>query len=210
VSHIGIKWEIAAGEEKTMADESGPLPSLGNVIPSLYYDLIARVCSGVPFLVLLLWAQRQSFENLVSKSWIGFFLLLGAGYLAGLLLTPLSFLWNVLIGLPTRIILGIPFAELRRQWSRNDEIAAADKEAGTTLAKMEAEATLCQNLLSAFVVLIIANEKKNFLVPALGDHRCIIFLALLLAALFRTVVYLGRQKSFYEIYILKKGRLGTT
>ena len=93
-----------------MPDESAPLQSVSKLVPSVYYDLIARVCAGVPFLALLLWAQRESLRDLVSNAWIGFLLLLGAGYLAGLLLTSLSLLWSVLIGLPVRFFLRIPTA----------------------------------------------------------------------------------------------------
>jgi hypothetical protein len=190
-----------------MADESGAFQSVGKVVPSVYYDLIARVCAGVPFLALLLWAQRESFKDLVSSAWIGFILLLGAGYLAGLLLTSLSLLWSALIGLPARTIFRMPTADWRHG-SRNDEIAAKDKEAGATLAKMQAEATLCQNLLSGFLVLLIANDTGTFSVSALSAHgpmyRWVIFLALLAAAVFRTVAYLGRQNSLYKIYLPKK------
>ena len=203
-----------------MADESGPLGSLSQLIPSVYYDLIARVCAGAPFLVLLLWEDKGSLRDLASNAWVGFLLLMGAGYLAGLVLTPLSFFWNVLIGLPIQIMLNKAVTGGKRirlsslmvtlwpLWSRNDEIAAADKEAGTVVAKMQAEATLCQNLLSAYVVLIIANEKRSYLVPALGDHgsafRWIVFLGLLAAAVFRTVTYLGRQNNLHRIHILKQ------
>lgn len=186
-----------------MAEESGALHSVGKLVPSIYYDLIARVCAGVPFLTLLLWTQRDSFKDLVTNAWIGFLLLLGAGYLVGLLLTPLSLVWSALIGLPIRIILRVPTADWRHG-SRNDEIAAKDKEAGATLAKMQAEATLCQNLLSAFIVLIVANDTGTFLVPALNaygtKYRWIIFGVLVTAAVFRTAAYLGRQNSLYEIY----------
>jgi hypothetical protein len=39
-----------------MSDEPGPLVSGAQLIPSVYYDLIARVCAAVPFLLPLLWA----------------------------------------------------------------------------------------------------------------------------------------------------------
>jgi hypothetical protein len=192
----------------------------------------------VPFLALLLWAQIPSFQNLISNPWVGFLVVTGAGYLAGLLLTTLSPLWSVLIGAPVRILLDgsiigelwkqinaerkkpksdrIPTLTLLRKLitallghaSRNDKIATIDKEAGTTLAKMQAEATLCQNLVSAFVILVIVNEKGTFTVLALKDHgieyRWVIFLTLLATAVFRTVVYLGRQDGLYKLYVTKK------
>jgi hypothetical protein len=218
-----------------MPDESGPLLSLAQLLPSVYYDLIARVCAGVPFLALVLWTKRQSLDGLVSSSWVGFLLLLGAGYIVGLLLTPFTLFWSILIGLPTQIILFKKFREalwsrfLNKKsadgkkgivddfsslWSQYDEIAKANKEAGTTIAKMAAEATLSQNLLSGFVVLIIADEEKMHLMPSLGDrdaeYRWAIFLALLASAIFRTVAYLGRQDGLYRDYSLDKKRASTT
>jgi hypothetical protein len=40
-----------------MADDPGALEGLGKIIPSVYYDLIARVGSGVLFLAVLLWGH---------------------------------------------------------------------------------------------------------------------------------------------------------
>src|SRR5579862_2372823 len=129
--HLATKFRP---KEKSMADDSGPLLSVGQLVPGVYYDLIARVCAGVPFLVLLLWEDRYSLKDLAPNAWVGFLLLMGAGYLAGLLLTPVSVLWNIVIGLPTRLILNTPMnrgkpitrcdriVELQALWSRNDQI----------------------------------------------------------------------------------------
>ena len=148
----------------------------------------------------------HEFTDVLSNSWVGFLLLVGAGYLAGLLLTTLSVLWSLLIGLVIRIAFRTRAANFRHA-SRNDEIAAADKDAGVTIAKMQAEATLCQNLLSAFVVLIFANDTGAFTVSALMGHgtgcRWTVFFVLLVAAVFRTVVYLERQNSLYSIHVSK-------
>ena len=57
--------------------EDADLPTkLGSIIPSLYYDLIARVCAGVPLLVLLLWQQRELFAPLGDSPSVAFLLLL--------------------------------------------------------------------------------------------------------------------------------------
>jgi hypothetical protein len=181
-----------------MPEESGSLSSVGKLIPSVFYDLIARICPGVAFLVGIFWHKRHTFEHPVSNAWVGFFLLLGAGYLAGLVLTALSFVWGPLIGLPIQFGLDIPVSE----WSRNDKIANVNPEAGATLAKMQAEATLAQNLLTAFIILWFADGGKGTLCLGLVmRHRMIIVLALGLTALFRTLAYLGRQQNLYEIYL---------
>jgi hypothetical protein len=170
-----------------MAEDSAPLVSLAQLIPSVYYDIIARVCAGVPFLVTLLWSQKDKVAKLALSPWVGFLLLLGAGYLTGLVLTSGSLLWDVLA---------------LQRWSRNDEIAAVDKDAGAVLAKMAAEAALCQNLLTAFVVLLIVNPRV--FVDHVAGYRWAICLSLLVAAVYRTVVYIRRQSSLYEIHVLRK------
>ncbi len=76
-----------------MAEEPGVLEGLGKVIPSIYYDLIARVCAGVPFLAVLLWECRTA---LGEMTWAKLILLLGAGYVVGLVLTPLSLPWGMI------------------------------------------------------------------------------------------------------------------
>jgi hypothetical protein len=131
-------------------------------------------------------------------------LLVGAGYVAGLLLTPLSLLLAPIDLLIMRV-LRIHIGDWRRGLSRNDEVAAKDKDAGATLAKMQAESTLCKNLFSAFLLLIILNDTHRVTVPAVDAYgrasRWIILLILGSSAIFRTAVYLGRQNHLYEIVV---------
>jgi hypothetical protein len=188
-----------------MPEEPNPLHSLAELIPTAYYDLIARVCAGAPLLVLLLWGRRELSDYFPPKGGAGFLLLLGAGYLAGLLLTTFSTLWSMIFGLPVWVMLHQPIGEfLKGRTSRNDKIAEKNKEAGTTLAKMQAEATLCQNLLTAFLLLIIVKAEHNSWVPALdhlrGGYRCAALLILLATAVVRTGLYLGRQSTLYNDY----------
>jgi hypothetical protein len=125
-----------------MADEPGALEGLGKIIPSIYYDLIARVCTGVTFLAAILWDHRGLFGEI---SWSTLTVVLGAGYIVGLVLTPLSLPWG-LVQFAVRYVLKMP----KWDWREVDQIASKNKEAGSTLAKMQAEAVLCQNLFSAF------------------------------------------------------------
>jgi hypothetical protein len=189
----------AEERSEIMAEESKGLEALGKTIPSVYYDLIARVCAGVPFLTMILWG-RDTFGEITL---IKFLLLLGAGYIAGLLLTSVSVLWGW-VDLLILLVLHGPFGW--RDWSsRNDEIYVKDKDAGTTLAKMEAEATLCKNLLTGFLLLLILNDSGTFLVPAISamdTHRqwkCIIILILGLSAIVRTALYRSRQNNLHDI-----------
>src|ERR1700727_2337712 len=63
---------------------------LGKIIPSMYYDLIARVGAGTPFLIALLWNQHAEFGDI---TWSKVALMLGGGYIIGLVLTPFSGFW---------------------------------------------------------------------------------------------------------------------
>jgi hypothetical protein len=75
-----------------MAEDEAPLKSVGEVVLSLYYDLIARVCAGVPFILLLLNHLAEQLKRLTSAMGASGTVLLVVlfGYLLGLLLTPLA------------------------------------------------------------------------------------------------------------------------
>ncbi len=200
--------------------EDADLPTkLGSIIPSLYYDLIARVCAGVPLLVLLLWQQRELFAPLGDSPSVAFLLLLGAGYIAGLILTPFSLVWNFPLlpffnawfGLPKASIfinrskIEIPASEsgIDLMSIRNDRVSAIDPAAGATLAKMQAEAVLCKNLTTAFLLLVVVDFLGLANVAAVHGAstqlRISVFILLWFAALHRTAVYLGRQNLLYKI-----------
>ena len=61
----------------TMAEESGTFEALGKIIPSIYYDLIARVCPGSVVTAALLWDSRDVVGEI---AWAKLILLLGMGY----------------------------------------------------------------------------------------------------------------------------------
>jgi hypothetical protein len=74
-----------------MAEESDSIKTASGLIPGVYYDLIARVSAGIPILALLLWEPgERHFPTLEFGEAINAVLLLGGGYITGLLLTPLS------------------------------------------------------------------------------------------------------------------------
>lgn len=186
-----------------MADEPDSLKSVAELIPSLYYDLIARICAGVPFLALLLSAQKDSMNRLVPDSVVGLILLLGAGYVVGFLLTPLSLAWNAIIMPLSWFLLRVPGLDWRHT-KLNEEIALKGPEAALNLTKMQAEATMCQNLLSGYVFLFMADWKMGFSVPMLHDHGLLFAytmpLLLGVCAVFQTMAYIRRQKMLYSIF----------
>jgi hypothetical protein len=83
-----------------MAEESESLKSVGGLIPSVYYDLIARVFAGVPLIALMAWVPAEPHFwrlELGLGELVEIILILGAGYIVGLLLTPLSVVTGALI-----------------------------------------------------------------------------------------------------------------
>lgn len=202
-----------------MSEDTDLPTKLGSIIPCLYYDLIARVCAGVPLLVLLLWQQREFFAPLGDSPPVALLLLLGAGYIVGLLLTPFSLVWNFPLLPFFNPWFGLPKASISINRSktetpasesgtdlmsaRNDRVGAIDPAAGATLAKMQAEAILCKNLTTAFVLLVVVDLLGLADVPAVHGAstqlRISVFIVLWFAALHRTAVYLGRQNLLYEI-----------
>jgi hypothetical protein len=234
-----------------MAEESGVLTSVANLIPKIYYDLIARISAGVPFLLLLFWPRKQDDFRFGTSDVIDFILLLGAGYVAGLILTPPSAILGLIApgffklciwlgskappsasdGNAVTAKLGVrrlcawlnkqctPLTNMQNieaahpkaslNWSRNDLIALYDKDAGATLAKMQAEAVLCMNLLTGYLLLIIANSTGAYNVSALCGRGSIfkwsIGILLAFAVIHRQFAYLGRQCALYNAHVEKTG-----
>jgi hypothetical protein len=88
---------------------------------------------------------------------------------------------------------------------RNDEISVRNAQAGATLAKMQAEATLCQNLFTGFLLLLVLNDTGLVLVPLVNTLcpavRWLLLAILGLSAIFRIAAYCGRQNNLYEIIV---------
>jgi hypothetical protein len=174
---------------------------LGKIIPSMYYDLIARVGAGAPFLVALLWNHHAEFGEI---TWIKIALLLGAGYITGLVLTPFSSLWAP-IYLQVRRTSDGPDKNLSRSlWdvSLMDYISAKDKEAGATIAKMRAEAVLSANLFTGFLLLWLISWHHPLLVmDAIGLRmKMLILLLLAICSIQRALACAGREERLYKIH----------
>ena len=132
--------------------ESGSLASLGGIIPSLYYDLIARVAPGLVFLL-----SFDVIRNALSDHRDGATatLLLAFSYIIGLLLTPffeiiIGPLWLLMRLKAVRRWLKLPEVDLR---SGNDVIGLVRADYGATLGKMQAESVLCANVGSGLIIL---------------------------------------------------------
>ena len=172
---------------------------LADLIPSLYYDVIARVAAGVPFVALLGLTGPGAPEGVP-----GFIV---AGYITGLVLTPTGAPFG-LVGTAAWIAYRRVFQSEPRKLLRlsreNDEVAAKSPDAGATLGKMQAEVTLCSNLAAAYVVLSLLRPQA---MPLLGDSttsRMMVGLVFAVAAAWRAFAYHERQARLYEIHVKAK------
>lgn len=143
-----------AGEDSK--SKGGIIESAVGVVPSLYYDLIARIVPGMAFCVAAAWDSNLfKFGTAIDLS-----ILVGAGYLAGMLLTTVTYITSdviwFLIVLIARNLDG--YAELRGPWGigmQLDKIAMTDQHSYREILKFFAEAVACENLLSGFLILLI-------------------------------------------------------
>lgn len=195
------------GKSTSGAGGEGRVKEAKSLIPSLYYDLIARVIPGCA--LILLWAPHAFSELLDKSSSAALVLLLVLGYLIGMLLTAISIVWStpvlILAAFPcTRSALVLKESRLLKALvelgTRNDAIAIRNPEAGVTLAKMQAETMLGKNLLTAYLATLFS-QCLGLTIPALlcalgPTARMAILLLLALSAVFRSVVYMGRQIGF--------------
>lgn len=142
------------------------MDSIRGLIPEIYYDMIARVAAGVPLVAILFAPPPDQLERVSNAA--SFVLLLGLGYIAGHLLTTISFLLNLVIWCPWvlrrvkhrlnlkhEIISDNPVRAFEEVYRRIDKVAKADPNAGAIMKKMEAGATLSESLLSGWLIILL-------------------------------------------------------
>jgi hypothetical protein len=148
-------------------DEALSRDGVRGLIPEIYYDLIARVASGVPFVVAFgsqFISKPEDLEKLVNPT--SFLILTGLGFVAGHLLTTISYAVNHVILCPCivrwllkRIKLQFSFRSFifleifEEVYEHIDWATKTDPTSGTLLKKMEAGAALTDNLLSTWLIL---------------------------------------------------------
>jgi len=176
-------------------------------VPEIYYDLIARICSGTPFVLALIWIYGWYASFLKGIDTLLLILLIGgAGYVAGHLLTTISAIWNGFVWrkwMVNRLCRGLdlynpfPSGSLARGflniYKRIDLIAKHDKTGGAVLKKMEAGAAMTDNLLSGYLVLLgLSASTKGWKTIPLGWSGFL--LALLIASVvLRRALLVARQ-----------------
>jgi hypothetical protein len=207
-------------EEKS--NEAGSVvTSLLNFVPSMYYDVIARICPGAVFWIALL--QKNNFINsadeLINFAAPVFFMLIFLGYVVGTVVTGFGFLWDLILfsilslSGQTRGLLNVEnFSKmnLSDKWKlvfeRIDKIGQKNELAERTLIKALAEVALCQNLLSELIILtvigVFTNGHAFYSLLDYPGYYIIVLTTLLAAMIFRQIVFLGRVNNMYRIYVI--------
>jgi hypothetical protein len=177
------------------------LEKLGGVIPSLYYDIIARIIPGCVLIAAFAWNGESTINSLLKDATFGsgFFFLLG-GYVVGMLLTTIALFfdfvwWMVAKRRP---------CELLSPWEAAlliDKIGHINPTAGITLFKMFAEVTFFENLLAGLIVFWAA--RIHLSVPLDHPNYCVLHLAVgivvFLGLVFRIAGLVERIKSHRDL-----------
>lgn len=173
---------------------SDAIEKLAAVVPSAYYDVVARIVPGASIIAAFMWVHKTSLDTVATRTGVRgaglAAVAIGASYLLGLLLTPLgSLVCEGPIVVVAKLIPRSGLADLSsaRLWKAIAEVDAYQPQAGATLAKMSAEAALCQNLLAGVLVVWLMSWNTLPLSVGLGATTlCAV------NVLFRTVVLLRR------------------
>lgn len=206
-------------ESKEGSSKAGDaISTVLNLIPTLYYDLIARVCPGLALLCALLLAsgrQTEAREFLRSGTAPELVFLLLLGYVAGISLTGVSALWDLsaiwlldrLDALPAMGNKCFPemkvIDKVKVFVQRADYVSLTSEAAGRTLGKMYAEVALAQNLLTGILVVmlfLLANDGWQSFDRAGMRYAIAIAVLLFLSMLYRQAAFLSRLDALQEIH----------
>ncbi len=200
----------------------GSFSSLLNVIPSVYYDLIARICPGMAFWVALSFVSPVfgKLADLGSLSAANLFILIVLSYLSGIVFTGFCIVWDGLslwlfsgspalmrmLGLKPKAGLAFQFQQIAEQM---EAVAKRSEDPGRIVTKALAEVSLCQNLLTGLFVLAALgglSSGLHFFHPF--DYilpYTLVGVALLVSMLFRQAMFLGRVQALYQMYVHSEG-----
>jgi hypothetical protein len=192
--------------------------SLADIVPTVYYDLIARVCPGAAFWITisLVSPDVQRVFSIEKLSGISFVLLIVISYLAGIVLSGFCLVWDAtsykILSTPLRLRMPLGLDEaygLPKQWEliaqKMEAVNKASADPGRIVTKALAEVTLCQNLLTGLVVLgaigYISDGKHYFAPQHYPGIYAVVFFAFLVSMLFRQTMFLGRTQALYKLYV---------
>jgi hypothetical protein len=147
-----VPTPLSANPEGEHLEESGTetLEKAAGIVPTLYYDIIARIIPGVAFLLALSWKQQTELSNWIKVGSWSVVLFIFLAYLAGMLLTAVGLVFDFAwYWLSTR---------LNWLWSpwdiglKIDELFRRNASVGNSVLKMYAETTMFENLLAAIAI----------------------------------------------------------
>jgi hypothetical protein len=147
--------EMPTTSEEVDAEMAEGFSKIGEVIPSVFYDLIARIMPGTTVVVTVSYLNRQTFHPDVDRI-ERIALIIGAGYVVGLLLSAIS---TGLLWLLTRHGKLRPYAD-ESFWAKIKKYQG-DRELSALLAKMVAESTCCENLVIAVPLIAIFDPNRS-------------------------------------------------
>ncbi len=208
------------------------------LIPEFHYDLISRIPPGTFLLLVIMWMVRPIL-NIFCEFWeldgiafgSAFLLLLGGGYVVGVILTPLGnfvsltytrLIWKAAIlscKEPINWFCGMyqisypkTFANYRLFEHRvHDYLKTNNEQAMNVLSKMHAEAFLCNNFLPVLILIPIIDVYLNARngVYHFREDFYFLFPALLMiviAGFYRTKEFALRQLSFLSYIKAERDR----
>jgi hypothetical protein len=194
--------------------------SLADIVPSVYYDLIARICPGAGFWITLSIGSSEvrkvyDLEKAVGASLVLFILI---SYLAGIVLSGFCLVWDALSYKLLSALkslhdpLGLTKTGITKQWQvvaeKMESVAKVSQDPGRIVTKALAEVALCQNLLSGLFVLLAigaCSDGKHFFDPrAYWLTYSIVAIVLFISMLFRQAMFLGRAHAIYQMYVEKE------
>jgi len=180
------------------------------LVPEIYYDVIARLCAGAPFVALAFWSYPPA--RVLSAIEVGLISAFGS-YLIGHLLAAVSSVWNLLLWNSVFLKIFIKPLHLTNSFSsdsprsvfnelycRIDYISSRDSNGGAILKKMEAGSQLSDNLLSGFLVLVVSRcVYAGGLTPSEAAAAWLLGIVLLVSVILRRTILIGRQDSLYSL-----------
>jgi hypothetical protein len=201
--------------------DSKKAKSIADIIPSVYYDVIARICPGAGFWITISLVSQdvQQVFKVDKVTGTSLFILVLISYLAGIVLSGFCIIWDLIsfkllaattwLSDPLRLDKKIG---LIKQWQivaqRMETVAKVSQDPSRIVTKALAEVTLCENLITGLIVLGaigFTSRGKHFYDPR--DEwltYLIVGVAFVMSMLFRQAMLLGRTHAIYEMYVSSK------
>jgi len=138
------------------------LDKISEIVPTLYYDLIARFVPGAATLGAYLYFAHQSLHELERNTHLTgaafIAVLIGGSYLLGLVLTPIGTVSGALFAKLANAYTRSNRYRIDEVWKKVDELARKDPAAAPIFGKMAAEVTLCENLFAGVLIVVLISQ----------------------------------------------------